>query len=493
MALNINTNIGALGAAAAASAVNKTMESAMERLSTGQRINTAADDAAGMAISSRMDAQIRGLNQAIRNAADGQSLIDTTEGAHIEISNILQRMRELAVQSANDTNVAGDRSNLQAEVSQLIAEVDRIANQSTWNGVTILDGTFTSKQLQIGADQNQVLSFSVDSARSSDIGNYQLLSDSHAIAANSIDGEDLTINGHLGSATIAVAAGASAKDVAATINANTASTGVTANAITKAKLSGLSLAESVAFTLTGDAAATISVTVASTSHLGEIKDAINAKSGVTGITAAFGDDTSEIVLTHLGGEDIAISGFDTTTNTTTITLEALDRVGADLSTPDTATISEGGTATGTVVGQMTLSSIKSFTVTGDDATAEDGFFHTLNGTTAGGTASLAGVSAVNIATTSGAANAIRTIDGALSKINTARANLGAISNRLDNTIANLTNISTNISSSQSRIQDADFAAESTNLAKAQILQQAATAMLAQANASKQGVLQLLQG
>ena len=493
MALNINTNIGALSASVAASAVNKSMETAMERLSSGLRINTASDDAAGVAIASRMEAQIRGLNQAIRNAADGQALIDTTEGAHIEIENILQRMRELAVQSANDTNISADRANLQAETAALIAEIDRIANQSTWNSVPILDGTFTSKQLQIGADKSQVLSFSVDSARSSDIGDYQLLSDSHAVAANTIDGDDLTINGHLGSATIAVAAGASAKDVVATINTKTSSTGVTATAITKAKLSGLSAAESVAFTLTGDAAATISVTVAATSHLGAIKDAINAKSGVTGITAAFGDDTSEIVLTHLGGEDIAISGMDTTTAGTTITLEALDRVGADLSTPDTATISEGGTATGTVVGQMTLSSIKSFTVAGDDATGEDGFFHTLNGTTAGGTAALSSVSSVNIATTSGAANAIRAIDGALDKINTARANLGAISNRLDNTISNLTNISTNVSSSQSRIQDADFAAESTNLAKSQILQQAATAMLAQANASKQGVLQLLQG
>ena len=494
MALNINTNTSALGAAAAASSVNKTMETSMERLSSGLRINTASDDAAGVAIASRMDAQIRGLNQAIRNAADGQALVDTTEGAHLEITNILQRMRELAVQSANDTNVSGDRSNLQSEVAQLVAEIDRIANQSTWNGVKILDGTFTSKQLQIGADQSQVLSFSVDSARSSDIGDYQLLSDAHAVAANTIDGDDLTINGHLGSATIAVAAAASAKDVVATINANTASTGVSATAITKAKLSALSAAESVAFTLTGDAAATISVTVASTSHLGDIKDAINAKSGVTGITAAFGDDTSEIVLTHLGGEDIAVSGFDTTTNTTTITLEALDRVGADLSTADTATIVEnGGSATGTVVGTMTVSSIKSFTVTGDDATAEDGFFHTLNGTAAGGTASLSAVSAVNIATTAGAANAIRAIDGALNKVNTARADLGAISNRLDNTIANLTNITTNVQSSQSRIQDADFAAESTNLAKAQILQQASMAMLAQANASKQGVLQLLQG
>jgi flagellin len=142
---------------------------------------------------------------------------------------------------------------------------------------------------------------------------------------------------------------------------------------------------------------------------------------------------------------------------------------------------------------MTLSSTSSFVVSGDDATAEDGFFGTLNGTAAGGTASLSNVASVDISTTSGAANAIRTIDGALEKINSARGDLGAISNRLDNTMSNLTNIVTNVASSQSRIQDADFAAESTNLAKTQILQQAATAMLAQANSSKQGVLSLLQG
>jgi flagellin len=493
MALQINTNMGALMASSSASSANRAMESAMERLSTGKRINTASDDAAGLAIASRMEAQIRGLNQAIRNAADGQALIDTTEGAHNEVTNILQRMRELSVQAANDTNVSSDRTGLQSEVSQLVAEIDRIASQTTWNGVKILDGSFTSKQLQIGADQSQVLSFSVDSAASSDIGDYQLLSDAHAVAANTIDGDDLTINGYLGSATVAVAAGASAKDVAATINDNTGSTGVSASAVTKAKLSGLSAAESVAFTLTGDASATISVTIASVSHLGDLKDAINAKSGVTGITAAFGDDTSEIVLTHLDGEDIAISGMNTTTAATTITFEALDRDGSDLTAADTATISEAGTATGTVVGQMTLSSTSSFTVSGDDATAEDGFFGTLNGTAAGGTASLSNVASVDISTTSGAANAIRTIDGALEKINSARGDLGAISNRLDNTMSNLTNIVTNVSASQSRIQDADFAAESGNLAKAQILQQASTAMLAQANASKQGVLSLLQG
>ena len=229
MGMVVNTNIGSLVAQAAANATNKSMDTSMERLSTGKRINTAADDAAGMAISSRLEAQARGLNQAIRNAADGQAMIDTTEGAHTEITNILQRMRELSVQSANDTNVAADRTNLQSEVNQLVAEIDRIATQTTWNGVNILDGTFTAKQLQIGADNGQTTAFSVESARTNAIGNYELGSDAHAVnTANAIAGDDLTISGYLGSATIAVAAGASTKDVAATINANTASTGVSA-------------------------------------------------------------------------------------------------------------------------------------------------------------------------------------------------------------------------------------------------------------------------
>jgi len=494
MGMVVNTNIGSLVAQSAANATNKSMDTSMERLSTGKRINSAADDAAGMAISSRLEAQSRGLSQAIRNASDGQAMIDTTEGAHAEIGNILQRMRELSVQSANDTNVAADRTNLQAEVTQLIAEIDRIATQTTWNGTTVLDGSFTSKQLQIGAQQGQSTTFSVESARTNAIGNYALSSDAHSGAANSIDGEDLTIEGYLGAATIAVAASASVKDVAATINANSSSTGVSATAVTKAKLKTLSAAEAMAFTLTGDAAASISVTNTSTTHLGELKEAINAKSGVTGITAAFGSDTSELVLTHATGEDIAITGMDTATNSTTIVLEALDEDGAALSTPDTSTIVEnGGSATGAVIGHMVLSSIKSFTVAGDDATAKDGFFDTMNGTTAGGTAGLSNVASVNISTASGAASAIRAIDGAISKINSSRADLGGLSNRLDSTIANLTNIKTNADVSRSNIEDADFAAETSNLAKQQILSQAATSMLAQANQSKQSVLALLQG
>ena len=146
----VNTNVGSLVAQEAASATTRSKDRTLERLSTGKRINTAADDAAGVAIASRLETQSRATAQAIRNAADGQAMINTTEGAHVEITNVLQRLRELAVQSANDTNVAADRTNLQAEASQLVAELDRIATQTTWNGRAILDGSFTAKQLQIG-------------------------------------------------------------------------------------------------------------------------------------------------------------------------------------------------------------------------------------------------------------------------------------------------------------------------------------------------------
>ena len=495
---SVNTNIGANQAMASMAKMNKEMDTAIARLSSGLRINSAADDAAGMAIASRMESEIRGLEQAMRNSADGQNLVNTAEGAQVETVNILQRLRELAVQSANDTNTSLDRTFLKAEQVQLVAEIDRIANQTTWNGENILDGTFTSKQFQLGSDAHEDVSLTIASTKSTAIGNYVLNSDAHAIiTANSIDGEDLTVVGYLGSAVAAIGAGDSAKDAAAAVNADTSSTGVTATAITKAKLSGLQTAEAVAFTITGDAAATVSVSISSTSDLQAITSAINAVSGTTGITAAQGDDASEVLLTHSGGEDIKISAFNTTTTTTELTLEALDRYGADLTTADSMILVETAATpkmpAGIVVGQMTLTSIKEFTVSGDDTTAEDGFFHTINGTTVGGTASISNISSIDIGTVTGAESAIEAIDGALGFINNQRSELGAVSNRLESAQNNLSNIVTNLKSSQSNIQDADFASETSKLTRAQILNQAATSMLAQANASKQSVLSLLQG
>jgi len=228
MALQINTNIGALMASAATSRAMSSMETSMERLSSGQRINTAADDAAGVAIASRMEAQIRGLNQAMRNAADGQALVDTSEGAHLEIVNILQRMREVSVQASNDTYTLQDRTNLNSEIEQLMEEIDRIASSTTFNGQKLLDGSFASKTMQIGNESTQSVTFSIDDMSTSALGTTVTSSGSSGVTSNvalgkeavttvaqmAFNGNDsygftLTVgNGKGGTVALAVAAGA---------------------------------------------------------------------------------------------------------------------------------------------------------------------------------------------------------------------------------------------------------------------------------------------
>ena len=234
----INTNIGAINAQANMTRVNEDMNEAMTRLSSGLRINAAKDDAAGMAIAEKMTSQITGLNQAIRNATDGKKLLDTTEGAHVEVSNMLQRLRELAVQSANDTNTSSDRSNLNAETKQLITEINRVAKDTTFNGMNVLDGTFTSKQFQIGADSGQIIEINVESAAATDIGANTINSNvSLATGASVSDttiaaSTTINITGFAGSAELTTTAGQSAEEMALAINAVSASTGVNASAVT---------------------------------------------------------------------------------------------------------------------------------------------------------------------------------------------------------------------------------------------------------------------
>src|SRR6056300_1307916 len=227
---SVNTNMGAVVSAANMAKFNRELDTSIERLSSGLRINSAKDDAAGMAIVSKMEAQVRGVTQAIRNATDSQKLIDTSEGAHVETLNILQRLRELAVQSSNDTNQALDRSFLNAEATQLIAEIDRIANQTTWNGEKILDGNFTSKQFQLGANEGEKVTYSIDSAKSAAIGNYTIAGTAFheqiSTSVSTITTDTLIISGYIGSATVSVAANGTAEETAALINAKTANTGV---------------------------------------------------------------------------------------------------------------------------------------------------------------------------------------------------------------------------------------------------------------------------
>ncbi len=499
MAIVVNSNIASLNAQRNLVGTGKLLQRSLQRLSSGLRINSAKDDAAGLAISDRMNAQVRGLNQAVRNANDGISLAQTAEGAMQEMTNILQRMRELAVQSANDTNTATDRANLQKEITQLQAEIDRIATTTQFNGKTLLDGTFTGAKFQVGANANQYISFSMGSAKGSDIGNNKVTIDGtlnqataadDAEAGNGVaDGEDLTIVGSLGTATYDVSANETAKSIAEGINATTKDSGVSATAITQAKLSSLSGTGTVAFKLAGknSTAVTISANVASTSDLSGLADAINKVASTTGISAEA--NGGELTLVSSEGYDIKISdwGVDAGGDDLDVSVQGLDADGANAGSAVTLD-GTGGTNNDstTIGGTVTFESADTFTVT---AAASGALF---SATTANAS-SLDAVGSIDIGTQSGANSAISVIDGALQYIDNMRADLGAIQNRFESTIANLMNVSENISAAKSRIVDADFAAETANLTKAQILQQAGTAMLAQANTVPQAALTLLQG
>lgn len=493
----INTNIGAISAQANMNKVNNDFNTAMTRLSSGLRINGAKDDAAGMAIAEKMTSQVMGINQAIRNAADGKNLLDTTESAHVEVSNMLQRVRELAVQSASDTNTASDRGNITAEVRQLLSEINRVAENTTFNGMRVMDGSFTGKQFQIGADAGQTLSISIDSTAANKIGAYKVDTTSFAsAAATGVTAQSVTITGHAGSATVSGTANQSAQSLAAAVNAASSQTGVAATARTQAALSfegGVAAAGTVNFSINGTAiggtGAGAGIAVAangSSLDLTSLRDAINAKSAATGVTAELGSGTNSgaIILTSATGANIAISGYTTTAAAADddINIVALDADGAASGT--VADIGAGGAST--VTGTVSFTSTKAFAVNaGASAT---GFL------AAGSqTSTLESVADIDLSTAESAAEAIEVIDVALQKISQSRGDLGALSNRLDSTISNLTNISVSVQTARSQVVDADFAKESTNLARGQILSQASTAMLAQANSSKQNVLSLLRG
>jgi len=519
----VNTNVGSLMAKSSLLSQNKNMEDAIQRLSTGLRINTASDDAAGMAISSRMESTIRGLSQAIRNSSDGKNMFDTIEGASLETVNILQRIRELAVQSANDSNSGLDRSFLQKELTQLVAEVDRIASHTTWNGKKLLDGTLSGQQIQIGMFNNEDITFSVDNASSGSIGNYEfdtvnsvILNDSASNAAAEMSDLEFTVVGSIGSKTITATA-ANAKEHAAIVNSVSAETGVTATAVTKVKIGGLtaaSLAVNGSYSMdiqgntgTGITATSISFTIDVASDMRALRDAVNNVSGTTGITATMGATNADVILTHSTGEDIVVSdingpGTETTASGHQLTITALaaDETAQTTALAGAAVTAAGAGASATIDtdlgngldsfrihGTVKFQSAKAFSIAGVD----DDLIDKTNSST-GANGSLSSLASASLSTAANAEKAIRIVDGALHKINTVRADLGAMSNRMDAAIDNLTNVVTNTQASQSHIQDADFAAETSKLTKAQILAQAATSMLAQANTSKQGVLSLLQ-
>lgn len=491
----INTNIGAIAAQANMNKVNNDFNTAMTRLSSGLRINGAKDDAAGMAIAEKMTSQVMGINQAIRNAADGKNLLDTTESAHVEVSNMLQRVRELAVQSASDTNTASDRGNITAEARQLLAEINRVAENTTFNGMKVMDGTFTGKQFQIGADAGQTLKISIDSTAATAIGAFKIGTQSSG-SATGVGAQTLAITGNAGSATVTGNAGESAQSLAAKVNAVSSQTGVAATANTQAQLSfasGVAAAGTVTFSINGTSIGTgvaIATDGAATPALDlrSLRDAINSKSASTGVTAEMGSNNSSIVMTNASGGNISISGYTSSAADAddNLSIQALAADGKTASGAAVVVDENAATATAVVTGIVSFTSTEGFAV---NATGAGGFFSTAGSRTS----TLESVADIDLSTATNAAKAIEVIDVALQKISQSRGDLGALSNRLDSTISNLTNISVSVQTARSQVVDADFAKESTNLARGQILSQASTAMLAQANSSKQNVLSLLRG
>ncbi len=497
MAASINTNIASLNSQRNLNVSQGSLATSLQRLSSGLRINSAKDDAAGLAISERFTSQIRGLNQAARNANDGISLAQTAEGGLQTAGDLLQRIRELAVQSANGSNSTSDRASLQGETLQLTQELNRVANTTQFNGQNVLDGTLTNAQFQVGANANQTISVGISSAKASDIGNYTVTSSTSATSmtatvvgaagtfattANGFVAQDLTIAGNgttagagaAGSLTI----GSTAKTIASNVNGVSSTTGVTATASTTATLAAVSTG-AVSFRLAGQnstaSPVVISATVSSASDLSSIAQAVNAQSGTTNITAV-ADKAGNLVLSDNAGNDIKIENI---TGLDTATVAGGNNVAS-------AALGAGGVAV--VGGKVSFDSAQGFTVT-SSVPADTSFLASV----AAGASSLQAVSAINISTTAGANSALATIDAALTSINSNRASLGAVQNRFASTISNLQTTSENLSAARSRIQDTDFASETANLTRGQILQQAGTAILAQANSLPNGVLALLRG
>ncbi len=505
MALTINTNVASLNAQRHLNRSQSGLNTAMERLSSGLRINSAKDDAAGLAISDRMTSQIRGLNQAARNANDGISLAQTAEGAMQESTNILQRIRELAVQSANATNSAADRAALQAEVNQLKSEMNRIANSTTFNGLKILDGTFLSQQFQVGPNAYETIGVSISSMQADDLGRYFVdannttpnsgtgsstgASTDLTGVVNTIGAQELDITGDAGLGEVTVAAGATAFDIAAAVNVVSSDSGVSATARSTSTLTGLTDNGIVSLTLgSGSNTATVSASV-TTTDLTELATVINDQSGVTGITASVVGDT--ITLTQPEGRDIRLENFavSDTTNGGTIT------VGLPSPDTDTETLTSGGTDSTVISGILEFSSENAFTVISDANPAAGAGGGSITNETAGDTdiSQFEEVTLIDISDISGANDALNIVDAALSKIDSQRGDLGALQNRFESTISNLNNVSENLSAARSRIRDADIAQETSTMTQKNILQQAGVAILSQANTTPQLALQLLQG
>ncbi|BFM20635.1 flagellin N-terminal helical domain-containing protein [Gilvimarinus japonicus] len=581
MALVINTNVASLNTQRQLMQSGQSLDQATERLSSGQRINSAKDDAAGLAIANRMTSQIRGLDQAVRNANDGVSMIQTAEGALQEGTNILQRMRELSVQSANGIYSDADRGRLDAEAQQLKEELGRIAEETTFNGQKLLDGSLKGAKLQVGSEQNQTIEITVGSFSTSSLGGSSgdIVSEAAANGLADLQLLDGTDTFKINDTVISSLTAASTLNEALKImNADLEGKGAQVSAQTEIKAdntgSGVLRAgtDTLTIAVTDGDGNSQSYVISDTKNMDELVAKINDE---TSVEASL-DDKGKLVLNAQGAEDITVtdsttndvaSGFSTT-NTANFSLVFNDTssdnagvkiqaegaaslaaansanlgidlqddngniegasvtatTGTDLSEGDLiingveiGVIAGGSDAAATLAEAISVINEKSAetgvvafigsggdeialaSASGDEVSVEYGDSSTaadvlaVTGLQERNASEGAGsVASIDISTAAGAQKAIGILDEAIGQMSATRADLGAINNRLDFTVANLSNVSEKTSAARSRIEDADFAAETAKLSQSQVLQQAAQAMLAQANARPQQVLSLLQ-
>lgn len=593
MALTVNTNIASLNTQRNLNNSSNALQTSMQRLSTGSRINSAKDDAAGLQISNKMTSQINGLNVAVRNANDGISMAQTAEGALQQTTSILQRMRDLALQSANGSNGDTERKALNGEVVQLKNELDRIATTTRFGSKMLFDGNL-KENIQVGANANETINVSIASFRTVDLGTTATREATAAKLSAASDVASLTISPtsagavagttsvdatsiavpaaaartiDVGGTTVTVASGATKAEVASAIN-NASITGYSASydavadefTLTNsggdvaADLSNVGLGASItssnydavnsvdgstSFSAAAyEAVSTTDITVGGQAvsiqnggTKADIAAAINT-AGITGYSASYDADADELTITNTGG-DVA-ADLSNVSGDASVTSSNYAVAGGDNTSFQIAV--DGGTASSITIGNGAYDSLealadninqqfaadpalkgavratvdngklqfvrsesgegKSITLTATPG-AEQGLANlgfadgaTIEGTDAGAVES--SVEQIDISSVEGAQNAIATLDAALAEVDTTRANMGAVQNRFESTISNLQNVAENTSASRGRIMDTDFAAETANLSKNQILQQAGTAILAQAKQLPQAVLSLLQ-
>ena len=492
----INSNIPSLTAQRNLNTSQNSLNTSLQRLSSGLRINSAKDDAAGLAISERFTAQIRGLNQAARNANDGISLALTAEGDMGAITNNLQRIRELSVQSANATNSASDRVALQLEVAELTSEIDRIATTSAFNGVKLLDGSFSAQQFQVGANSGETVTIaSIASSRTTAIGQSNTATVTGTKVTAALAANDLLING--------VDVGAVAKPTGETD----------------------SLAANIAAAITAadsQVSATVGQSAFAVGAFATVSDAATGDDGVYTLTVEGIDVINRTDVGATGANQVTAANVDTALGLTATTdllvaagvsftgtaaggdLTFIKTDGSNLNLTETRTLGTGGTpaltgngfanlgvttATGSAeeFGTLTLTSQSAITIAGNTPASAGLTAATTNLVLSGNT-----ISTTDISTAAGANAAITAVDNALTTINSSRAQLGAVQNRFDSVVSSIQTTSENLSASRSRIRDADFAAETAALTRAQILQQAGVSILGQANSLPQNALSLLQ-